>query len=87
MGNDNKMGSLVVNPIILFPNNDYMMFMIDARHFNSVTDHTNYSQPLEPVQMNMTRVNGKFFSVSDLSCAYHQFLLSPETQETNYFYN
>ena len=29
----------------------------------------------------MTRVNGKFFSVSDLSCSYHQVPLSPETQK------
>ena len=29
----------------------------------------------------MTRVNGKFFSVSDLSCVYHQVPLSIETQK------
>ena len=29
----------------------------------------------------MTRVNGKMFSVSGLSCAYHQVPLSPETQK------
>ena len=33
----------------------------------------------------MTRVNGKFFSVSDLSCAYHQVPLSPETQKLTSF--
>ena len=31
--------------------------------------------------MIMTRVNGKMFSVGDLSCAYHQVPLSPETQK------
>ena len=44
----------------------------DARFLNSVTDPFNYSWPLEPVQIIMTRVNGKLVSVSDLSCAYHQ---------------
>ena len=33
----------------------------------------------------MTRVNGKFFSVSDLSCAYHQVPLSFETQNLTNF--
>ena len=33
----------------------------------------------------MTRVNGKVFSVSDLSCAYHQVPLSPETQKLTGF--
>ena len=67
------------------PKNDYVKLVIDARYLNSVTDLTNYSWPLEPVQMIMTRVNGKFFSVSDLSCAYHQVQLSSETQKLTSF--
>ena len=87
MGDDDEMGSLFVNPIILMPNNDYVKLVIDARYLNSVTNLTNYSWPLEPVQMIMTRVNGKFFSVSDLSCAYHQVPLSYETQKLTSFIN
>ena len=71
MGNNDEMGSLFVNPIILMPKSDYVELVIDARFLSSVTDLTNYSWPLETVQIIMTRVNGKFFSVSGLSCAYH----------------
>ena len=85
MGDDDEMGSLFVNPIILMPKNDYVKLVIDARYLNSMTDLTNYSWPLEPVQMIMTRVNGKVFSVSDLSCAYHQVPLSYETQKLTSF--
>ena len=85
MGDDDEMGSLFVSPIILMPKRDYVKLVIDARFLNSVTDLTNYSWPLEPVQMIMIRVNGKFFSVSDLSCAYHQVPLSPETQKLTSF--
>ena len=81
MGDDDEMGSLFVNPIILMPKNDYIKLVIDVRYLNSVIDLTNYSWPLEPVQMIMTRVNGKFCSVSDLSCAYQQVPLSYETQK------
>ena len=80
MGDNDEMGSIFVNPVILMPKNDYVKVVIDARYLNSVTDLTNYYWPLEPVQMIMTRVNGKVFSVSDLSCAYHQVPLIPETQ-------
>ena len=62
------------------PKSDYVKLVMGDRFLNSVTDLTNYSWPLEPVQLIITRVNGKFFSVSDLSCAYHQVPLSPETQ-------
>ena len=85
MGDDDEMGSLFVNPIILTPKSDYVKLVIDARFPNSVTDLTNYSWPLEPVRMIMTRVNGKFFSVSDLSCAYHQVPMSPEIQKLTSF--
>ena len=85
MGNDDKRGSLFVNPIILIPKNDYVKLVIDACYLNSVTDPTNYTWPLEPVQMIMTRVNGKSFSVSDLSCAYHQVPFSFATQKLTSF--
>ena len=85
MGDDDETGSLFVNPIILMPKDNYVKLVIDARYLNSVTDLTNYSWPSEPVQMFMTRVNGKFFSVSDLPCAYHQVPLSFETQKLTSF--
>ena len=85
MGDDDEMGSLFVNPIILMPKNDYVKLVIGARYLNSVTDLTSYSWPLEPVQMIMTRANGKFFSVSDLSFAYHQVPLCSETQKLTSF--
>ena len=81
MGVDDELGSLFVNPIILFPKADYVKLVIDARYPNSITDLTNYSWPLEPVQMIMTRINGKYFTARDLPCAYHQVPLSPETQK------
>ena len=85
MGDDDKLGSLSVNPIILLPEADYVKLVIDARYLNSITDLTNYSWPLEPVQMNMTRIKAKYFTASDLSCAYHEVPLSLETQKLTSF--
>ena len=84
-GDGDELGSLFVNPIILLPKADYDKLVIDARYLNSITDLTNYSWPLEPVQMIMTRINGKYFTASHLSCAYHQVPLSPETQKLTNF--
>ena len=85
MGDDNEMGSLFVILIILMPKNDYVKLGIDARYLNSLTDLKNYSWPVEPVQMIMTRINCNVFFVRDLSCAYHQVPLSPETQKLTSF--
>ena len=85
MGNKDGMGSIFVNPINLMPKSDYVKLVIDAQFLNSVTDLSNYSWLLAPVQMIMTRVDGKPFSVIDLSCSYHQVPLSPETQKLTSF--
>ena len=86
MGDDDELGSIFVNPIILLPKADYVKLVIDARYLNAITDLTNCSWPLEPIQMIMTRINGKYFTASDLSCAYHQVPLSPETQKFTSFF-
>ncbi len=85
MGDDDELGSSFANPIILMPKNDYIKLVIDARYLNSVTDLTTYSWPLEPIQILITRINGVYFTVSDLSCAYHQVGLSKETQRLTSF--
>ena len=84
-GDDNEMASLFVTPVILMPKNDYVNLVIDARYFSSVTDHTNLSWPLDFVQMIMTRVKGNVFSLDNLSCAYHQVPLIPETKKLTSF--
>ena len=61
MGDNEEMGSVFVKTINLMPKNDYVKLVIDARYLFSVADLTNYSWPLQPVQMIMTRVNGPFF--------------------------
>ena len=84
---DDEMGSLFVNLIILMSKNHYVKLVIDARYLNSVSDLTNSSGHSEPVQMIMTRINDKVFSVSDLSCAPHQVPLNPEAQKLTSFIN
>ena len=69
------------------PKNEYVKLVVDVIYIISVTDLTNYSWLLEPVQMIMTKVNGKICSVKDLSCVYHQVPLSPETKNLTSFIN
>ena len=85
MGDDDELGSLFVNPIKLLPKADYGKLVIDARYLNSINNPTNSSWPLEPVQTIMTRISGKYFTSSGLSCGYHQVPLSNETEKLTSF--
>ena len=66
------MNSWFVNPVTILPKKDYIQLVLDATYLNSITDTSNCSWPLEPLQVLMTRINGSYFTSSDLSCAYHQ---------------
>jgi hypothetical protein len=83
MGDDdnNEMGSAFINPIIIIPKGDVLKLVLDARYLNSQTDLTQYSWPLEPVNVLITKIRGKYFTISDMSCAYHQVPLTPETMK------
>ena len=80
MGSDVQMGSLFTNPIITLPKGETVKLVIDVRYLNSKTDLSNYSWPLEPVQMLLTRLDGKYYTRSDLASAYKQVPLSEDTK-------
>ena len=84
-GDLDELGSLLCNSIILLPKTEYVKLVIDAGYLNTITKLTNYLWPLEPVQMNMTRINGKYFTAGDLSCSYHHVHLSTATQKMTSF--
>ena len=84
-GSDVEMGSFFTNPIIILPKGDPVKMVIDARYLNSITDLSNYSSPLEQVQMLLTRLDGVYYSASDLASAYNQVLLSKDTKKQTSF--
>ena len=85
MGSDVEMGSFFTNPIIILPKGDTVKLVIDARYLNSITDLSNYSWPLEPVQMLLTRLDGVYYTTSDLASAYNQVPLSEDTKKLTSF--
>ena len=85
MGSDIEKGSLFTNPIIILPKGDTVKLVIDARYLNSITDLSNYSWPLEPVQMLLTRLDGVYYTTSDLASAYNQVPLSEDIKKLTSF--
>ena len=85
MGCDFEMVSLFTNPITILPEGDTVKLVTDARYFNSITDLSNYSLPLEPVQMLLIRLDGIYCTTSDLASAYNQVPLSENTKKQTSF--
>ena len=85
MGGDTEMGSSYINPVIILPKGNIMKLVIDARYLNSITDLSKNSWPLEPIGSLLTRLNGNYFTTSDLCSAYNQVPLTEETQQLTSF--
>ena len=77
------MNSWFVNPVIILPKK--VNLFLDARYLNSITDISNCSWPLEPLQILMSGVNGSYSTSSDLSCACHPVPLMDEAQNLTCF--
>ena len=84
-GSDVETGSLFTNPIIILPKGETVKLVIDAQYLNSITDLSNYSWPLEPVQMLLTRLDGVYYTTSDLASAYNQVPFSEDTKKLTCF--
>ena len=85
MGSDVEMGSVFTNPIIILPKGDTVKLVIDARYLNSITDLSNYSWPLEPVKILLTRLDAVYYTTSDLDSAHKQVPLSEDTKKLTSF--
>ena len=85
MGSNVEKGSFFTNPIISLPKGDTDKLVIDARYLNSITHLSNYSWPLEPVQMLLSRLDGVYSTTSDFASAYNQVLPSEETKKLTSF--
>ena len=81
LNENDDMNSWFVNPVIILPKKDYVKLVLEAR----ITDTSNCSWPLEHLQVLMTRINGSYFTSSDLSCDYHQVPLTEEAQNLTSF--
>ena len=79
------MGSIINNPVIILPEGDTVKLIIDARYLNSITDLPNYSWPLEPEQMLLTRLDGVYYTTSDLASFYNQAPLSENIKKLTSF--
>ena len=85
MGDDDEMGSLFVNPIILMPKNDYVKLVINARYLNSVRPHKLFLA-LRTSSDDYDHSERKVFLSQRLVLCHHQVRLSSETQKLTSFF-
>ena len=62
-----------------------MKIVLDARYINPLIDESKCIWPIEPIQVTLTKMNGKYFSTSDLAGAYNQMPLEEKSRRLTQF--
>ena len=71
-------GNTFINPVIILAKGESLKIVLDARYFNSLIDETKRNWSIEPIQVILTKINGKYFTTADMNSAYNQMPLDEQ---------
>ena len=73
-------GNTFNNPVIILAKGESLKIVLDARYLNSLFDESKFNWPIEPIQVILTKINGKYFTTADMNSAYNQMPLDEQSQ-------
>ena len=69
-----------LNPVIILAKGESLKMVLDARYLNSLIDESKCNWPIEPIQVILTKINGKYFTIADMNSAYNQMPLDEQSR-------
>ena len=60
-------GNTFTSPVIILAKAESLKIVLDARYLNSLIDEYKCNWPIEPIQVILTKINGKYFTTSDMN--------------------
>ena len=74
-----------ISSVIVLAKGESFKKILDARYLNSLIDISKCIWPIEPIQVNFTRINGKYFTTADKNSAYNQMPLDEQSRRLTQF--
>ena len=74
-----------INPVIFLAEVESLKKVLDARYFSSLIDESKYEWPIEPIQLILTKTNGKYFTTADMKNAYNKMPLVEKSRRLTLF--
>ena len=84
---DQPKGKTFINPVIILAEGESLKIVLDARYLNSLIDESKCNWPIEPIQVILTKINGKNFITVDMNSAYNQMPLDEQSRRLTQFVN
>ena len=78
-------GNTFINPVISLAKGESLKIVLDARYLNSLFDEFKFNWPIEPIQVILTKINGKYFTTADMNSAYNQMPLDEQSGRLTQF--
>ena len=78
-------GNTFINPVIILAKGESLKIVLDARCLNSLIDESKCNWPFEPIQVILTKINGKLFTTADMNSAYNQMPLDEQPRRLTQF--
>ena len=69
---DQFKGNTFINPVIILAKGESLKIVLDARFLNSLIEESKCNWPIEPIQVILTKINGKYFTTAYMNSAYNQ---------------
>ena len=74
-----------INPVIILAKGESLKIVLDARYLISLIDESKCNWPIEPIQVILTKINGKYFTTADMNSAYNQMPLDKKSRRLTQF--
>ena len=74
-----------INPVIFLAKGQSLKIVLVARYFKSLIDESKCNWPIEPIQVIVTKLNGKYFTTADMNSAYNQMRLDEQSRRLGQF--
>ena len=78
-------GNTIIKPVIILAKGESLKIVLDARYLNSLIDESKCNWPIEPIQVILTKINGKYFTTADINSAYNQMPLDEQSRRLTQF--
>ena len=62
-------GNTFTNPVIILAKRESLKIVLDARYLNTLNDESKCNWPIEPIQIVLTKKDGKYFTTADMNSA------------------
>ena len=78
-------GNTFINPVIILAKKESLKIVLHARYLSSLIDESKCNWPIEPIQVILTKTNGKYFTAADMNSAYNQMPLDEQSRRLTPF--